>query len=265
MRVRGMEALGGQKLRADETGSASSQPAALPASEVQTLLVEGDIEACQQIPWGSNYTFCATLRLGAAQIMAVYKPQRGERPLWDFPAGTLYLREYAAYLASQLMGWPFVPMTVVRDGPHGVGSMQLYVDAAPLRSMRELEECQDQNLSRIAAFDIITNNADRKGGHVLRDDAGKLWAIDHGLCFNRDPKVRTVLQRFCGDPVPAAVLAELRAFSGDVARRKLARDWLGPVLAHEEMDAFERRVERLAAEGEYPRLDHYRSVPWPPF
>ena len=263
-------------MRAEEADSAPNQiPGGLggrahpsqtaPPSNVQKLLLEGAIHACEQIPWGSNYTFCATLKLAELQALAVYKPQRGERPLWDFPQGTLYLREYAAYVASQLLGWSFIPMTVVREGPHGVGSMQIYVEAEPLGSIRELDECVDLDLARIAAFDLITNNADRKGGHVLRDANEKLWGIDHGLCFNVDPKVRTVLQRFCGEPLPVAVLGELEAFAREPARNQRARDLLGELLAPEEVEAFERRLERLVAEGAYPRLDHYRSVPWPPF
>lgn len=248
----------------DPTGSASGL-AGSSRDELEKILLEGDVTAMEQIPWGSNYTFAVSLTLNDRQTRAVYKPQAGERPLWDFPPGTLYLREYAAYLASQILGWPFVPLTVIRAGPHGVGSMQYLVEAEPLSSIREMQACQDVDLARIAAFDMITNNADRKGGHVLRDAGGKLWGIDHGLCFNVDPKVRTVLQQFCGEPIPPDVLTELRAFAADSARRQQARGLLGDVLAPDEIGLFERRAERLAEQGRYPRLDHYRSVPWPPF
>jgi hypothetical protein len=223
------------------------------------------MEDCELIPWGSNYTFRVTLRMPDCTGLAVYKPQRGERPLWDFPSGTLYLRERAAYVLSELLGWLFVPLTIVRDGPHGVGSIQAYVEGAPLSSLRELNECPDVDLARMAAFDIISNNADRKGGHVLRDEAGKLWGIDHGLCFNMDPKVRTVLQRFCGEPLPSLVADELQAFLADATRVETMREALTPLLAQEEIRILERRIGALLEEGCYPRLDHYRSVPWPPF
>jgi hypothetical protein len=223
------------------------------------------MEDCELIPWGSNYTFRVTLRLTDCAGLGVYKPQRGERPLWDFPSGTLYLRERAAYVLSELLGWHFVPLTIVRDGLHGVGSLQAYVEGAPLGSLRELNECPDLDLARIAAFDIISNNADRKGGHVLQDAAGKLWGIDHGLCFNTDPKVRTVLQRFCGEPLPSVVAAELGGFFQDSNQVQLMREALNPLLAQAEIDAVEARIGSVLAAGCYPRLDHYRSVPWPPF
>ncbi|MSQ23919.1 MAG: SCO1664 family protein [Chloroflexi bacterium] len=227
------------------------------------LLTEGTVESLQQIPWGSNYTFCAALRREDAGALAIYKPMRGERPLWDFPSGTLYLRERAAYLTSQALGWSFVPLTVVRDGPHGVGSMQLYVEAEPLPSFQELGALADLDLARIAAFDLITNNADRKGGHILRDGQGKLWGIDHGLCFNVEPKVRTVLQHFCGGTVPTEVREELRAFEADPQRVASLAHLLDGVIAAEEFAVFLGRVRTLASSGVYPRLDHYRSVPWP--
>src|SRR4051794_18165544 len=161
--------------------------------DVHALLRDGEIAGLELIPWGSNYTFCATIRCDERECLGVYKPLRGERPLWDFPSGTLYRREYAAYLVSQAIGWPFIPLTLIRDGPHGVGAMQLFVDAEPARSMREIQDPDELRLARIAAFDFITNNADRKAGHILRDSSGDFWGIDQGLCFNVDPKVRTVL------------------------------------------------------------------------
>ncbi len=230
---------------------------------VDQVLLEGDVAFAEQIPWGSNYTFAVELRLGAATTRAIYKPRKGERPLWDFPPGTLYLRERAAYLASQALGWPFIPLTLVRDGPHGVGSMQLYVEGEPFSSLGALQDLENLDLGRIAAFDIITNNADRKGGHVLLDGAGKLWGIDHGLCFNVDPKVRTVLQSFCGETVPAPVLSELVTFLEDPSRVELLRSALDGVITPQEFEVFLRRVEGLSREGCYPRLDYYRSLPWP--
>src|SRR2546427_9054282 len=187
-------------------------------SDICAALIEGTLTGCEPIPRGSNYSFFVTLENDPQQLGGVYKPRQGERPLWDFPSGTLYLREYAAYLAGEALGWSFVPPTVVRDGPYGVGSVQLLVEAQPFSSIEDLQTIEELDLARIAAFDIVTNNADRKGGHILKDQAGKLWGIDHGLCFNVVPKIRTVLLHYGGQPVPPPVLEELRAFRADPKR-----------------------------------------------
>lgn len=233
--------------------------------EVHGLLKHGRITDCEHIPWGSNYIFSVSLEFDGRRGYAVYKPRRGERPLWDFPEGTLYRREYAAFIASQALGWPFVPPTVIRPGPHGLGSVQQFVEGEPPRSIRELEGWNDLDLARIAAFDFIANNADRKAGHVLRAADGKLWGIDQGLCFNVVPKVRTVLLHFCGEPIPAPIHQELEAFRADATRVEGLRRALEIVIGCEEVDAFIRRVEWLLELGSYPPLDPYRSVPWPPF
>ncbi len=234
-------------------------------SDVCAALAEGEMTACEPIPRGSNYTFFVTLRAGEQGLRAVYKPRRGERPLWDFPPGTLYLREYAAFRASEALGWSFVPPTVVREGPYGVGSVQLMVEARPFASIEALQGVEELDLARIAAFDIVANNADRKGGHILKDPAGKLWGIDHGLCFNVAPKIRTVLLHYCGQALPTLVLNELRALRADPARvGALERD-LASSVADGEIAALWRRFDWVLAQGTYPVLDPYHSVPWPPF
>ncbi|MEA2638847.1 MAG: hypothetical protein QOF51_241 [Chloroflexota bacterium] len=233
--------------------------------DVHALLKHGEVKGLETIPWGSNFTFCAVLDLEGRQGLGVYKPRRGERPLWDFPDGTLYRREYAAYVTSQALGWPFVPATVVRDGPHGVGSMQLWVESEPPRSYRELQDPNDLQLARIAAFDFVTNNADRKAGHVLRDPGGKLWGIDHGLCFNVVPKVRTVLIHLCGSPVPRLVLEELAQFREDTERVEALTTLLAAHLECEEIEVFLKRVDLMLAKGVYPHIEGRRGVPWPPF
>jgi uncharacterized repeat protein (TIGR03843 family) len=233
--------------------------------ETHLLLKHGEIRGCQDLGWGSNYTFCIDLCYGDQTGRAVYKPRRGERPLWDFPDGSLYRREYGAFLVSQALGWPFIPPTVLREGPHGVGSVQLFVDSQPPRSMRELTECRDIDLARIAAFDFVTNNADRKAGHLLRAEDGKLWSIDHGLCFNAVPKVRSVLLHFCGEQIPGQVLSELHRFRLDEPLLEGLTAALRPLIADEELDAFMRRLDWMLDRQVYPALDPYRSVPWPPF
>lgn len=231
---------------------------------VHRLLRHGEITKTELIPWGSNYTFCVTLELDGCQGLGVYKPRRGERPLWDFPSGTLYRREVAAFLTCQAMGWSFIPATLVRGGPHGVGSIQLFIESEPVRSIRELQQSNDLDLARMAVFDIVTNNADRKAGHILKDAAGKLWGIDQGLCFNVDPKVRTILQHFCGSPIPKVVQEELRAFRNDPVLYDGIASALGGLLADNEVEFYQRRVDWVLANGVYPSLDPYHSVPWPP-
>jgi len=228
-------------------------------------LKHGAITSLEHIPWGSNYTFCATLEFEGRQGLGVYKPRRGERPLWDFPHGTLYRRERAAYVASHAFGWTSIPPTVIRGGPHGVGSVQLYVESEPPRSIRELQRSDNLDLARVAAFDFMTNNADRKAGHLLRDETGKYWWIDHGLCFNVEPKVRTVLLHFCGEEVPAPVLAEIAAFRCDDSCVASVCELLGTLIDQQEIELFLKRIDWLLDRGRYPNLDPYHSTPWPPF
>ena len=182
------------------------------------LLENGRIEGIELIPWGSNYTFATVLK-GYAQeqrCYGVYKPRRGEVPLRDFPSGTLYKREVAAYVFAKHLGWDIVPPTVIRqDGPHGIGSLQLYVEprsgaAGQFDRLRETHRC---DLQRLALFDLLTNNADRKGGHCLLDVRGQVWGIDHGLTFHHVPKLRTVIWDFCGDPFPPELVDELERLS----------------------------------------------------
>jgi hypothetical protein len=233
--------------------------------EIHQLLRHGEITQLEHIPWGSNYTFCATLEFEGRTGLGVYKPRRGERPLWDFPDGTLYQREYAAYLTSQALGWPSIPPTIIRQGPHGVGSVQLFVESEPPGSIRELQRLDDLDLARVAAFDFVTNNADRKAGHLLRDPQGKIWWIDHGLCFNTVPKVRTVLLHFCGEPVPPLILAELTSFRSDQACVDALCGALHGCLEEDEVTVFLRRLDWILEHAEFPTLDPYHSVPWPPF
>jgi uncharacterized repeat protein (TIGR03843 family) len=197
------------------------------------------------------------------QVLAIYKPRRGEVPLWDFPDGTLYLRERAAYLTSVALGWIFVPPTVIRDGPYGIGSVQLYVEPDPKASFELLRTRFADDLRRIAAFDFLTNNADRKGAHFLlgRLD-GQLWGIDHGLCFNAVPKLRTVIWEYCGEPIPEPIVADLRALRADSERLQALSTDLAALLATEELEAFHRRLELILELGEYPSPRSHRSYPW---
>ncbi|HVB97277.1 MAG TPA: SCO1664 family protein [Chloroflexota bacterium] len=234
----------------------------LVSAEAATeFLRDGDVALCEPIAWGSNYNFATLLQRGEEQRLAIYKPRRGEAPLWDFPDGTLYRREYASYVVSQALGWDFIPTTVIRDGPHGVGTFQIYVDPDPKADARRFHQTNERELMEIVLFDIFANNADRKLTHFLRGQDGKLWGIDHGLTFNVDPKLRTVVWEFCGDPIPNDVLSHLRDFLADKARLSALTGQLGELLERKEISIFLARLEQLVTRAKFPKLDPYRNVP----
>jgi uncharacterized repeat protein (TIGR03843 family) len=238
----------------------------LSVGDVLALLAKGEIEVQGMMPWSSNYTLLVTVRDGDLQGLAVYKPRRGERPLWDFPRGTLCQREFAAFLLSEALGWSLVPPTVLRDGPYGYGSVQLYIDCdqdAHLFTMQKEGGYEDQ-LARLAAFDILSNNADRKSGHCLKGTDGRLWAIDHGICFHAEPKLRTVLWDYAGEPICAEIMADLRALREDIRNGGRFIRALEGLLAPEEVRAFRRRLDRLIETGCYPDPGAARHIPWPP-
>lgn len=231
------------------------------------FLEQAEIVGCKGLPWGSNYTYAVALAAAdAGQVLAIYKPRRGEVPLWDFPDGTLYRRERAAYLASKLLGWQFIPPTVIRDGPYGIGSVQLYIEPDPRASFDRYRAEHEAALQMIAVFDCLTNNADRKAGHFLlgRHDR-RLWGIDHGLTFNAAPKLRTVIWEYCDEPIPDHLLGDLSALRGDAERLRALCDELEPLLLPEELEAFHRRLDRLLEHGRFPSPGSRRSFPWPPF
>jgi hypothetical protein len=241
-----------------------------PFPEDPLLFLErGAIEGIELIPWGSNYTFAALLRAeDGSCCYGVYKPRRGEVPLRDFPSGTLYKREVAAYLLARHLGWEMIPPTIVREeGPHGIGSLQLYVEpradaSGQYERLRETHRC---DLMRMAVFDLLTNNADRKGGHCLLDVRGHVWGIDHGLTFHHVPKLRTVIWDYCGEQMPAELVDDLASLRRAAPRRAAMEQDLRPLLAEQELEALYQRWDRLLANPCFPNLDPYRNVPWPPF
>ncbi|HEV7664239.1 MAG TPA: hypothetical protein VGQ62_11935, partial [Chloroflexota bacterium] len=204
------------------------------------LLERGTIEGIELIPWGSNYTFAALLRgEDESCCYGVYKPRRGEVPLRDFPSGTLYKREVAAYVFATKLGWDLIPPTIVREeAPHGVGSLQLYVEphAGAAAQYDHLRESHRADLQRMAVFDLLTNNADRKGGHCLLDIRGHLWGIDHGLTFHHVPKLRTVIWDFCGDRIPADLVAHLATVHADAEQMAAIDTALRPFLSGHELE-----------------------------
>ncbi|MER3485698.1 MAG: hypothetical protein C4345_06785, partial [Chloroflexota bacterium] len=208
----------------------------LPRDEdaVLELLRVAEFTASKLIPWGSNYSFAAALATAdGRELLAIYKPRSGEAPLYDFPDGTLYLRETAAYHLSRRLGWNLVPPTVVRDGPHGIGSVQLYVEPMPDDGdPRRFWGACTEEIERLVLFDHVANNADRKLSHCLRDRAGKVWGIDHGLTFNEYPKLRTVLWQFVGQPISTSLLDCLQALRDD---EQNVREELGVFLSRAEL------------------------------
>ena len=230
--------------------------------EVLRVLGTGEVTACEALPWGSNYSFAVAVTApGERERIAIYKPRRGEAPLWDFPSGTLYRREHAAYLLSRRLGWPRIPATVVREGPHGIGTFQLYVRPQDHVQFQRLRRSHAEELRRMALFDLIANNADRKAGHCLLDCAGVLWGIDHGLTFHQQHKLRTVIWDFCGEPAPPEAVATLAALCEQPVEGEVRAE-LGEWLSRREVDAFYRRVEQVALTGVFPELDPYRNIPW---
>jgi uncharacterized repeat protein (TIGR03843 family) len=212
------------------------------------------------MPWSSNGTYLVKVTDADETMVAVYKPHRAERPLWDFPGG-LYHREVAAYELAEALGWHFVPETVSRpDGPLDTGSLQRFVEADFEQHYFTLLEAGAHHaaLKRMATFDVIANNADRKGGHCLLDEAGHLWGIDHGLCFHPEPKLRTVIWDFAGESLAASDRRDLRR----LAQRGLPAT-LTSLLHHEERRALEARIERILSSGHLPEPRHGRPYPWP--
>lgn len=224
-----------------------------------TLLATGEMELLGRMPWSSNATFLCQVQHGEDCTRAIYKPRQGERELWDFPSG-LDHREVAAYELSRQLGWDLVPPTLLRDGPFGPGSVQAFVDADFEQHYFTLleDEAHHPALRALCAFDLVGNNTDRKGGHVLLGRDGHVYGIDHGLMFHHEFKLRTVIWDFGGEPVPAPLLE---------AVARLVDDGLADALAAR-LDAFERdavlaRSRALLDAGCFPVDETGRRYPWP--
>jgi uncharacterized repeat protein (TIGR03843 family) len=231
----------------------------VPGPEL-TLLAEGSIELLGRIPRSSNQTFFVQVSCGDNEGYAVYKPEAGERPLSDFEPG-LHERERAAYLLSESLGWGFVPPTVIReDAPLGVGSLQWFIVCDYQQHYFTLYQDAPEThaqLARIALFDFVANNTDRKSGHVLRGDDGRVWGIDHGLCFSAAFKLRTVIWDFAGGRIPDALLADIAPLAEAVPAE------LAGLLDDDEVTALQRRVQRLLDARVLPVDRTGMRYPWP--
>lgn len=232
----------------------------LTDAELAQLLTTGEIEILGRMPWSSNATFLVECRLDERCTRAIYKPHAGERPLWDFPDG-LWRREIAAYELSDALGWRLVPFTVGRDdAPHGIGSVQRFIDAdfdEHYFTMLESEHLHDQ-LRRMAVFDFISNNTDRKGGHCLIDADGAIWGIDNGLSFHAEFKLRTVIWEFGGEPIDDRLLDDLQRLVDDGLP-----DSLASLLSAFERDALLTRCRTLLRERVLPVDETGHRYPWP--
>ncbi|MGI8926140.1 MAG: SCO1664 family protein [Tepidiformaceae bacterium] len=239
---------------------------AIGFAQAEALLLGADFAECRPVWYSSNYVYLAMLcGPDGGQFAAVYKPRRGETPLWDFPEGTLYRREAAAYQLSQALGWGFVPPTVVRDGPQGVGSLQLFVEHD--QSSHFFEQRADPELvpqlQRMAVFDFVANNADRKGGHCLLDGARRIWGIDHGLCFHAQYKMRTVIWDWAGDIIAEPWLTDVEALRCALLAGDAKVTALEGLLEPDERPALVQRCEQLLSSRKLPAPGPHRSYPWP--
>jgi hypothetical protein len=230
------------------------------------VLQQGEISVQGEFLWGSNYTFLAEVRHEDRKQKAVYKPTRGERPLWDFPPASLAHRETAAYIVSEALGWKFVPPTVYRrDGPEGAGSLQLFVKHDPEYHYFNFSTSDKQYLRPVALFDLLINNADRKGSHVLFDEDRHIWLIDHGICFHVDDKLRTVIWDFAGESIPTDLTIALQDLRAQLYPDCDLVKVLKPHLSEREIEALAARAGRILDIGRFPNPPaSRRHYPWPP-
>jgi uncharacterized repeat protein (TIGR03843 family) len=282
------------------TDDGTAPDAGSELTDVQALevLAGGELEVAGRIVDASNATLLARVSADGVALTCVYKPVAGERPLWDFPRATLGRREVAAYLVSEAAGFDLVPPTVLRGGPFGTGSVQLWVDpvdegaAEPGAGLVDvlppeqvtpgwlrvldaygadgepvvLVHADDERLARMAAFDAVTNNADRKGGHVLRGAGDRVLGVDHGLTFNAEPKLRTVLWGWAGDALPSDAVEAVEELAGRLGEGSALTEALCELLSAGEVRALRQRTRALLRRRRFPLPDAGRPlIPWPPF
>jgi len=234
--------------------------------EILTALQSGSLRLEGQFIYGSNYTFMAVCQFRRQTLKTVYKPVRGERPLWDFPEQTLAGREVAAFLVSEALGWNLMPPTVFREkgSPMGPGSVQLFIEHDPELHYFNFNASQRQCLPQVMLFDLLINNADRKAGHLLFDPQGELSLIDHGLSFHVEDKLRTVIWDFAGEAIPPGLLQDVRQVIPALSSGEELHRALRPHLLRAEIDALQKRAQALVDNEVYPLPpEDRRAYPWP--
>ena len=231
----------------------------MPTNELIEILLHGQVETVSRMPHSSNATFLVNVTRNDKEVQGIYKPLKGERPLWDFEPG-LHRNEVAAYRLSEAMGLGIVPPTVLRDGPFGEGSVQLFVDVDVQQHyftiFEQREDLHDQ-LRAMCAFDIVANNTDRKGGHCLIDADDKIWAIDHGVCFSPDFKLRTVIWEFGGEELPDNLRAVIEPLIEAVPLD------ISALLSSEQVVALQERAQWICEGGAFPIDRSGTRYPWP--
>ncbi len=231
---------------------------------MHALLARGDLAVEGRLVDASNATLYCTVTLDGVTATCVHKPVRGERPLWDFPHGTLAGREVATYLVSEALGWGLVPPTVLRDGPFGPGMCQLWIEVDEGVDLRRLVTSEHPDLQRMVLLDAVVNNADRKGGHLLPTPEGRVLGVDHGVCFAVDDKLRTVLWQWTGCALSDEAVDGLQRLA-----RALEAELGGQLAEHltgREVRRTQQRVAQLLADGTYPFPPaDWPAIPWPPF
>ena len=234
--------------------------------KIITALQKGDLTVTGQFMQSSNYTFLSRVKYQDLEFQAVYKPQKGETPLWDFPEGTLCKREVAAYILSENLGWDLVPPTVFRrKAPLGRGALLIFVDHDPNQHYFSFDEKTRQRLKPAVLFDLILNNADRKGGHILLDENNHLWLIDHGTTFHTEFKLRSVVWEFAGQEIPDNLLSNIQRLGQDLGNNPDIKKELLQLLSKSELYALQTRINILLQLKIFPFPDkNRRTIPWPP-
>ena len=228
------------------------------------ILAEGSVKVEGRLVDASNATLFTELELSGQTIRAIYKPISGERPLWDFQSGTLAFRERAAYLISDAMGFDLVPLTILRDGPFGEGAFQLWIDIDESVDLALYFREVNESLRKVALFDAVVNNTDRKIGHLLPAESGHLYVCDHGVTFHNEDKLRTVLWQWSGRPLNIDEIETLSSLSIKVKDGEIEE--LSRLLSAIEIEALLMRLDRLISESTFPEPNpEWPAVPWPPF
>ena len=234
----------------------------LTTEQIETVLRDGEMKVTGRLVDASNASLLASISHADYELVCIYKPIAGERPLWDFSDGTLAHREYAAYVLSNKCKFNLVPMTVLREGPFGEGAVQLWIDVDQSLDMIEYFQRDIPGLREMALFDAVVNNTDRKIGHILPDITGKVYGCDHGVTFHSEDKLRTVLWRWAGDPFTEEEMAHLKVVQ-DFLRTP---GELQNLLTEREIEAIADRVKRLQETSTFPLPSkEWPAVPWPPY